>query len=565
MSRLMEMLIRRGFLWQSFEIYGGIAGFIDFAPLGNRVRRNLEKIWRDYFVINERSVEIDTPTIGIKDVFAASGHLSSFTDVALECRNCGRVFRADHYINEKLGIESDETMEAITEILDSYDLKCECRNDFKDPEYFNLMFATTIGLGNSKKGYLRPETAQGIFINFKRLKEYFRGQLPFGVCQVGRVYRNEISPRQGVIRLREFNQAEMEYFVHPEGKTHSNFSKYQNMTVTLEDKWENEYNITLGEALARGILPHELLAYYIGKTKQYLLEVGISEDKLKFRQHKDDERAHYAADTWDAEALTEYGWIELVGIADRTDYDLKRHAEVSGEDMSVFVQYSQPQKVKTKRLIPLMNKLGPQFRDKAKAIASKIENYHGDVGESIEVEVDGEVFEISNEFFEVEDVEEEIHGERIIPHVIEPSFGLDRIVYSILEHSFNTDTVAGEERKLLRLQKKIAPVQIAVLPLLTKEDFLDVSQEIISSLKEIGIHTEYDTSGSIGRRYRRYDEIGTPFCITVDKQTLQDRTVTIRDRDTTEQVRVSIDKLQRTAEELLYTDKSIYEVGSKPK
>ncbi|MFP3908762.1 MAG: glycine--tRNA ligase [Archaeoglobaceae archaeon] len=563
MSRMMEMLVRRGFLWQSFEIYGGIAGFIDFAPLGNGVRRNLERIWRDYFVINERAVEIDTPTIGTEDVFSASGHISSFTDVAIECKECGRVFRADHYIKEKLGIESDETMDAIKEILDSYDLKCECGNDFKEPERFNLMFATTIGIGDSKRGYLRPETAQGIFIDFKRLKEYFRGQLPFGVSQIGRVYRNEISPRQGVIRLREFNQAELEYFVHPENKRHPHFSKYRTMTVTLEDKVENLHTITLDDAVSEGILPHELLAYYIGKTKQYLLEVGVSEDKIKFRQHKDDERAHYAIDTWDAEALTEYGWIELVGIADRTDYDLKRHAEVSGEDMSVFVQYSQPQKVKRKKLIPKMNKMGPQFRDKAKAIASEVENYNGKVDDSIEVEVYGEVFEVSREFFEIEDVEEEVHGERIIPHVIEPSFGLDRIVYTVLEHSFDSDTIDGEERKVLRLKKQVTPVQVSVLPLLTKNEFLTISQQIISTLKEVGVFTEYDTSGSIGRRYRRYDEIGTPFCVTIDKQTLEDKTVTIRDRDTTGQVRVSINNLQEIIEELIHTDKSIYDFGEK--
>lgn len=563
MSKIMEMLIRRGFLWQSFEIYGGIAGFIDFAPLGNGVRRNLEKIWRNYFVINERAVEIDTPTIGIEDVFAASGHLTSFTDVAIECKECGRVFRADHYIKEKLGIESDETMEAINEILESYDLNCECGNEFKDPEHFNLMFATTIGLGDSKRGYLRPETAQGIFIDFKRLKEYFRGQLPFGVSQIGRVYRNEISPRQGVIRLREFNQSELEYFVHPEEKSHPNFSRYRDMTVVLEDKHENQHNITLGEAISKGILPHELLAYFIGKTKKFLLESGVNEGKLKFRQHKDDERAHYAIDTWDAEALTEYGWIELVGIADRTDYDLKRHTKFSGEDMSVFVQFSKPQKVKRKKLTPLMSKLGPQFRGKAKAIATEIENYQGEVGNSVNVEVDGEVFEVSQEFFEVEDVEEEIHGERITPHVIEPSFGLDRLVYTILEHSFDSDTIDGEERKVLRLKNWITPVQVAVLPLLTKDEFLKVSEEIITGLKGLGIFTEYDTSGSIGRRYRRYDEVGTPFCVTIDKQTLEDRTVTVRDRDTTEQARISIDNLPKVIEELLQTDKSIYEFGEK--
>ena len=555
----MEMLVRRGFLWQSFEIYGGMAGFIDYGPLGNGVRRKLENLWREFFVINERAVEIDTPTIGIEEIFIASGHASSFTDVAIECEECGRIFRADHYIKEKLGIEAEETIESVKEVMETYDLRCECGGKFKHPENINLMFSTTIGPGKGKKGYLRPETAQGIFIDFKRLADYFREKLPFGVTQIGRAYRNEISPRQGVIRLREFNQAELEYFVDPRNKTHPQFERYKEQKIKLVDKFDNEHYITLSEAVEKGIIAHELLAYFIAKTREFLLKAGLKDEKLRFRQHKDDERAHYAVDCWDAEALTSYGWVEIVGIADRSDYDLSKHTQYSGEDLSIFIPFKEPIKVKKKKVVPKMDKIGPTFKEKAKKIVELLEK--AEPNEKIELEVDGEKIVLTTEYFEIKEVEEEVHGERIIPHVIEPSFGLDRITYSVLEHAFDKDIVDGEERRVLRLKRWMSPVQVAVLPLLSKDKFVNVAKRILEMLKANGIFTEYDDSGSIGRRYRRYDEIGTPFCITIDHQTLEDNTVTIRDRDTTKQVRVKIDELVGILKELLNSEKDIFEFG----
>ncbi len=555
----MEMLVRRGFLWQSFEIYGGMAGFIDYGPLGNGVRRKLENLWREFFVINERAVEIDTPTIGIEEIFIASGHASSFTDVAIECEECGRIFRADHYIKEKLGIEAEETIESVKEVMETYDLRCECGGKFKHPENINLMFSTTIGPGKGKKGYLRPETAQGIFIDFKRLADYFREKLPFGVTQIGRAYRNEISPRQGVIRLREFNQAELEYFVDPRNKSHPQFERYKEQKIKLVDKFDNEHYITLSEAVEKGIIAHELLAYFIAKTREFLLKAGLRDEKLRFRQHKDDERAHYAVDCWDAEALTSYGWVEIVGIADRSDYDLSKHTQYSGEDLSIFIPFKEPIKVKKKKVVPKMDKIGPTFKEKAKKIVELLEK--AEPNEKIELEVDGEKIVLTTEYFEIKEVEEEVHGERIIPHVIEPSFGLDRITYSVLEHAFDKDIVDGEERRVLRLKRWMSPVQVAVLPLLSKDEFVNVAKRISEMLKANGIFTEYDDSGSIGRRYRRYDEIGTPFCITIDHQTLEDNTVTIRDRDTTKQVRVKIDELVGILKELLNSEKDIFEFG----
>lgn len=560
MSQIMEMLVRRGFIWQSFEIYGGMAGFIDYAPLGNGLRRRIENLWRDFFVVNERSVEIDTPTIGIEDVFIASGHAEGFTDVAIECVECGRVFRADHYVKEKLNLEVDPTIEVVKSVIEEFDLRCECGGKFREPEHFNLMFETRIGPGKGKRGYLRPETAQGIFIAFKRLSDYFRHKLPFGVAQIGRAYRNEISPRQGVIRLREFNQAELEFFCHPGEKKHPDFHKYADDVVTLVDKFDKEHRITLREAVEKGIIAHELLAYFIGKTRRFLLAAGIKEEKLRFRQHRDDERAHYAVDCWDAEVLLSYGWIEIVGIADRSDYDLSRHAKFSKEDLSVFVPYDKPVKVRKKKIIANLAKLGPVFKDKAKKIAEELSKLES-AGDEVKVVIDGEEISVTSEFYEVREVEEEIHGERVVPHVIEPSFGLDRITYAVLEHAFDVDHVDGEERKVLRLKRYLAPVQVAVLPLLSKDRFIEEAEKIAEQLRESGVYTELDVTGSIGRRYRRYDEIGTPFCITVDHQTFEDGTVTIRDRDSTSQIRISKDSVVSVVKELLNSEKDIKEFG----
>ena len=562
MSELMEMLVRRGFLWQSFEIYGGMAGFIDYAPLGNNLRRKIENIWREFFVINERSVEIDTPLIGIEEVFIASGHATSFVDIAIECEKCGRVYRADHYIKEKLNLEVEASMNAIKEVLQTYDLKCECGGKFGEPFYMNLMFSTKIGAGKGKSAYLRPETAQGIFVAFKRLTTYFREKLPFGVAQIGRAFRNEISPRQGVIRLREFNQAELEFFVHPREKKHPNFHEVANDELTLVDKFEKTHRISLAKAVEKGIIANEVLAYFIGKTRRFLLKIGIKDEKLRFRQHKDDERAHYASDCWDAEALTSFGWIEIVGIADRGNYDLSRHSKFSGEDLSVFIPYPKPVVIKKKKPVPKMNVLGPVFKERAKKIAEALERAEVS-SDFIELEIDGERIRLSSEFFEVKEVEEEVTGERIVPHVIEPSFGLDRISYAVLEHCYDKDIVEGEERRVLRLKRWVAPLEVAVLPLLSREPFTTKALEIFSMLKRSGFYADYDDSGSIGRRYRRYDEIGTPFCITVDHRTFEDDTVTIRDRDTTGQVRVLISDLPRILRELFLTERPIEDFGEK--
>ncbi|HQE97770.1 MAG TPA: glycine--tRNA ligase, partial [Methanothrix sp.] len=403
--------------------------------------------------------------------------------------------------------------------------------------------------GNKMNGYLRPETAQGMFINFPRLLRYFRDSLPFAAVQIGKSYRNEISPRQGVIRLREFTQAEAEIFIDPRDKSHPRFSEVAELKMKFysqeaQERGE-ELEMTFGEAVEKGIVAHQTLAYYVARTYQFLLEVGVAAEKMRFRQHKVDEMAHYAADCWDAEVfLDRLGWIEVVGVADRTDYDLKAHSSVSKVNLNVFVHYDHP--VKRQKLVvkPDFKALGPRFKAKAKAVGEALkalsaEELAAGKEECIRLNIDGEAIEIEPSLFSFERVEEEIRGEEVVPHVIEPSFGIDRILYSVLDHSYHEDALDGEARTVLQLRPAVAPIEVAVLPLMDREELAKPARAILQELRERGMRVDYDTSGSIGRRYRRNDEIGTPFAVTVDYETLEQGTVTIRDRDSMQQVRTA--------------------------
>ncbi|PHP45620.1 glycine--tRNA ligase, partial [Methanosarcinales archaeon ex4572_44] len=552
-DRVIELARRRGFLWNSFELYGGAAGFYDYGPLGAILKRAVEDLWREFFVLREGFFEIESPTIGIEDVFRASGHLSGFSDPITECIKCNEPFRADHLLE---GIVSDAdgmSTKELEELIRSHNISCpECSGELGGVYDFNLMFETTIGPGKGRRGYLRPETAQGMFVNFPRLLRFYREKLPFGAVQIGKSYRNEISPRQGVLRLREFTQAEAEIFIDPTDKTEPRFKDVASSELTLypasiQEAGEEPIQMRLGEAVAEGTIAHESLAYYINLTYEFLTASGIDPKRLRFRQHRDDEMAHYAADCWDAEAyLDRFGWVELVGIADRTDYDLQAHTRVSGMELGVFKEYEKPKRQKVIKIKPKMNYIGPKFKKRAKQVVKTLEKLSlGEIsGETITIEVDGEEIRLGSEAFTIETLIEEISGEKIIPHVVEPSFGLDRIIYTILEHSYREETVEDEVRKVMELPEKIAPIKAAVLPLLTKDELITPAKKIETKLKENGIQTTYDDSGTIGRRYRRNDEIGTPYAITIDYTTLEDETVTIRDRTTMKQIRRPIKEIE---------------------
>ncbi|WP_273270879.1 glycine--tRNA ligase, partial [Methanothrix sp.] len=562
-----ELARRRGFLWPAFELYGGAAGFYDYGPLGAPLKRRIEDIWRQYFVIAEGFAEIEAPTIGVEGIFQASGHLSGFSDPLTGCKECKEVYRADHLIKHIIEVPDALTNEEIYRCMQENEITCpECGGELSSVYEFNLMFKTMIGPGNKMTGYMRPETAQGMFINFPRLLRYFRGALPFAAVQIGKSYRNEISPRQGVIRLREFTQAEAEIFIDPRDKTHPRFDEVKAIRMKFysqeaQEKGEEE-EMSFGEAVERGVVAHQTLAYYVARTYQYLLAVGIDPQKLRFRQHKSDEMAHYAADCWDAEVLLDrLGWIELVGVADRTDYDLKAHTTVSKVNLSVFVNYGQPKKRKKTVVKPDFKALGPMFKSKAKAVGEALRALAPEqlAGEKIQVNIDGETIDIDRSLVSFESVEEEVRGEEVVPHVIEPSFGIDRILYSILDHSYYEDEIDGEKRAVLRFKPQVAPIEVAVLPLMDRSELVGPAKKILEELRSRGMRTDYDTSGSIGRRYRRNDEIGTPYEVTIDYETIEEGTVTIRDRDSMSQVRVArwqvVDKLQALLNgDLLFQD-----------
>ena len=558
-ENVMELAKRRGFIWPTSECYGAVAGFIDYGPLGAMMKRRVEKIWRDFYVIQEGYYEIECPTIGQEAIFIASGHVKGFSDKMCQCPHCKEFLRADH-VAEAGGVKNPSIMkneELAAAIAPCACMACEEVLGTVEVFNFNLMFQTTIGPGSQRVGYLRPETAQGMFVDFSRLLRFYRDKLPFGAVQIGKSYRNEISPRQGMIRLREFTQAEAEIFVHPNEKNHHpSFKRYADYTMPLltyvqQEKCEDAVAMSMQEAVDKGVIANEYLAYYVALTHHLLVTIGIKPDRLRFRQHLPDERAHYATDCWDAEIRSDrFGWVETVGLADRTDYDLNAHAKESGTPMTVFIQYDEPKKVPRRRIIPNMSVLGKQYRTKAKAIFEVLA-VAAPTADGADVEVDGEKIHIPADLFEVRDEIIDIRGEDIVPHVIEPSYGIDRMCYAVLEGAYDEDVADGEARTVMRFSPNVAPIQVAVFPLMTRDGLEEIADTITRSLHKAGILAEYDDSGAIGRRYRRQDEIGTPFCITVDYDTKENNTVTLRDRDSMKQVRVAIDRIPATVSALV--------------
>ncbi len=533
---------RRGFIWPAFDIYGGMRGFYDYGPLGAALKRNIIDTWRRYYVLQEGMAEIDSPNLSPEDVFRASGHLEKFDDLVTVCARCGSSFRADHLVSA----ENADAMSAdeLWEEMKKEGVKCpECGGALSKPEPFNLMFRTKIGPKGKRErtGYLRPETAQAMFMDFQMLYRYSREKLPFGAVQIGKGFRNEISPRQGLLRLREFNMAEAEVFFDPEDKRWPGFERYSGDEVLLLPNTGGEFRMSLGDAVDKGIIKNEALAYFVGLTRSFLLEIGIDERKLRFREHLMDEMAHYADDCWDAEVLLSYGWIETVGIADRTDYDLKRHMSFSGESLKARRNYDEPVETEVEEIVPDFGKLGPLFRGDARKVAQALKEMDASgVSGDISLSIDGTKYLVPEDAYDIRKSRKKISGEDFVPHVIEPSYGLDRILYAVMEHAYLEDQADGETYRVFRFRPSVAPVKVAVFPLMPKDGMDDMARKIYSDLASGGINAQYDDSGSIGRRYARMDEIGTPYCITVDYQSLEDETVTIRYRDSRQQERVPV-------------------------
>lgn len=564
-EKVAELSKRRGFFFQTSDSYGGVGGFQTFGPEGAELKRKIENSWRETFSRELGHREIEAPTIMQEEVFRASGHLDGFDDMIIECPECDKSTRADHLVEDNTDVEEAEgfSTDQIEALIQEHELVCPgCYEDLSDVEVddFNLMFETSIGPGSSQKGYMRPETAQGIFTEFPRLKQYERNQLPFGITQIGKAYRNEISPRKGLVRVRELTQAELEHFIDPE-EDEPPISEVKDVELNLfsrerQESGDDPVRMTVKQAVEKDVVESEWIAYYLGIARKWYQEIGVDMERFRFRQHQNDELSHYASDCWDAE--TDIGgeqeeWLEITGFAYRGCYDLSNHAEHSGDekDFRIFKEYDEPRTVERKTVNPDMGYLGPEFGDKAGEIADKLEKLADNRPEVFEeddvtVELNGEDIKVPSEKCNFKNEEIEKTGEHILPHVVEPSFGIGRALYTVLVHSYDEDEIDGEERRVLRLNDEVAPTEVAVFPMMDKDGMAEKAESIADKLRDSGFSVKYDNTGDIGKRYRRQDEVGTPYCVTIDYETLEDEpeTVTIRDRDSTEQERVRVSQLE---------------------
>ena len=427
MEKLVSLAKRRGFFFQSSEIYGGIQGVWDYGPLGVALRNNIKRSWwRSMVELRDDVVGIDAGILMNPRVWVASGHVQNFTDPLVECKKCHQRFRADQVSGPRHEADGGE---------------------FTEARQFNLMFKTFMGPAedSSTQVYLRPETAQGIFVNFANILNSTRMRPPFGIAQIGKAFRNEITPGNSIFRLREFEQMELEYFVPPAD----------------EMKW---------------------LDYWKEQRLEWYLALGIRREHLRLRAHAKDELAHYARGAFDVEYEFPFGWSELEGIAARGDFDLAAHQKASGKDLSYF---------------------------------------------------------------------DDIIRERYLPHVVEPSAGVDRSLLTVLIDAYHEEQVRDEQRVVLKLHPSVAPVQVAILPLSRKEPLMASAQAVEHELRPF-FRTEYDDTQSIGKRYRRQDEIGTPYAVTIDFETATDQSATIRSRDEMSQVRVPLTGLRQALQERLH-------------
>ncbi|KAE8660891.1 Glycine--tRNA ligase 1 [Hibiscus syriacus] len=574
-------LERRLFYIPSFKIYRGVAGLYDYGPPGCAVKSNVLAFWRQHFVLEENMLEVDCPCVTPEIVLKASGHVEKFTDLMVKDEKTGTCYRADHllkdFCNEKLQKEltisaekaaelkhvlatlDDLSPEALGAKIKEYGITApDTKDPLSDPYPFNLMFQTSIGPSGLSPGYMRPETAQGIFVNFKDLYYYNGNKLPFAAAQIGQAFRNEISPRQGLLRVREFTLAEIEHFVDPEDKSHPKYPEVADLEFLMFPREEqmsgqSAKKICLGDAVSKGIVNNETLGYFIGRVYLFLTRLGIDKDRLQFRQHLANEMAHYAADCWDAEIECSYGWVECVGIADRSAYDLRAHSEKSGVPLVAAEKFSEPREVEKLVIAPVKKELGLAFKGNQKNVVEALEAMNEK--EALEMkaaleskgEVEfyvctlGENVPIKKNMVSISKEKRKEHQRVFTPSVIEPSFGIGRIIYCLFEHCFYTrPSKAGDEQlNVFRFPPLVAPIKCTVFPLVQNQQYEDVAKVISKSLTAAGISHKIDITGtSIGKRYARTDELGVPFAITVDSTA----DVTIRERDSKLQVRVSVEE-----------------------
>jgi len=465
---------RKGFIFRSSDIYGGFSGFWDFGPLGIELFNNIKKDWWNWFVESRDDMEgIEASIISHPRTWKASGHLESFRDLAVICKKCKKATKID---------ASEEGK------------KCECGGEYEKQSEFNLLFKTSVGAVNPEDAYLRGETAQGMFMDFKLVMETTRQKLPFGIAQIGKCFRNEIAPRDFLFRSREFNIAEFEFFIHPREKKCKLLTKeHLNVKLNLldaetQEKGSEKLKETTIEKMLKEKRLEEWQGYWLAEQILWLEKLGLDMNKIKVREHTKKELSHYSSATFDIDYEYPFGSKEIAGNANRGQFDLTQHEKESKKSMAVF---------------------------------------------------------------------DENTGEKVIPRVIEPTFGMERIFLATIVNAYTYN----ENRKniVLKFPPKLAPYKAAVFPIVNKPEFLKLARKIFDDLR-LDFHCAYDSKGSIGRRYARQDEIGTPYCITIDAESLKNKDVTIRDRDSTKQIRVKISDLKEIVKKLI-EEKNILKFG----
>ena len=590
---------QRFFYYPTAHLYGSTSGLFDFGPYGTSVKWNLVESWKKYFIDQQEDVyAIETSSVVPEKVLQASGHVQKFQDILVKDTVSFEYLRVDHLIQEHLEKQNkgntwndlqkivySNNLTKIKELLIDLNLTKNpaTSNDLSDPLEFNLMFQTKIGVEGSRNAFLRPELAQGIFINFVHLIRQTDGSLPFGVGSVGNVFRNETSARQGLLRTREFTLAEMEYFFNPNEIYHPKYNEIpKDFKLPVLSAKQQEISSTpimtsIQDIKQSNLVDNEILLYFMYKAFHFLISNGIREDKIRIRQHLSDEMAHYASDCWDIEIHTlQYGWIECVGIANRTNYDLSRHIEFGnkGNQLLVFVPFPDGKSYKEKQTILKPNQ--PQFGKTFKSDSSTIAGYLGKLSanqlsilqkelnsgtKDCFIEIDGRNFNLHKDCVSFSEIEVNRTGDHIIPHVIEPSFGINRILYCILEHSYRIRDV-DSSRNFLSLPYNLVPVHCEVLVMKKNDDsYIEIMEQIFMKLNSLGIKCRKDTkSSSIGKRYSVIDEIGTPFVITIDElskeefvsnnSNLESVSVTLRERNSMEQKRISLPVLPKILRDL---------------
>ncbi len=567
-----ELARRRGFYWNSYEIYGGAGGFVTYGPLGTRLKQNIENKLRELFVKQTGILEMESSVITPGKVFEASGHVDHFKEPMVECIKCNKRFRADHLLEENTQITSVQaekmTLDEVQAALEQNGITCpDCGGSFGPPKQFLTMFETTIGPYSGATGYGRPEAAQGIFVEFNRLYSAAREKLPFGVIQIGHALRNEISPRQGLLRLREFTICDLEFFFDPEEPCCRLLKDVENEALPIlvcdkrEKNCEDVTNFTVREALDKGIIRSEWQAFFMALAKRLLTEIGVPAERQRFIEKLPWEKAHYSSQSFDQEVLLDrYGWTEVSGHAYRTDFDLGCHMKASGVDLQVFKEYPTPMETEKCVVKPVMAKMGPAFKKDAAKVCELLSKADPEAV-SAALEKDGffitDGFKVLPEHVQIAKQKEVVRGKRFIPHVVEPSFGSDRLFYVALEYAYGLK----EDRVVMGFPKSIAPLQIGVYPLMSKDGLAEKAQEIQKQLVQAGFMVEFDEAGSIGRRYARADEAGIQLGITIDYETLSEGTVTIRDRDSWQQVRSEIKNLPQLLQHYFQGKTKFEELG----